>query len=334
MRSTTSVIPLSVARSSDCTEPTTSWPPGQSWLSSTTQSSCTSVLRSWSTCSRLVSPFPTSSSRSPPVFSLFDAPFLSGVDPVPALGGRHQRLCHLWPPVTSNILTSATCTVFGKSYADIPNHIPASVGFTTKQMLAFFLYWLCHVPFTFFRPYQLRWVFTVKMFTVVPACIGLFIFCMVNTKGRIGGGLPNSAAASASSFSWFIMYAINSVIGNFVRQDLKPSSPSKTRLLTFTQANLITNAPDFSRYSKYKYASVWPQVLANPISITISATFGILSTSAINNAWGLELWNPWDLLDAIMTRYPTSGVRFAIFLCASFWALLVLGTNIVANMIP
>ncbi len=35
-----------------------------------------------------------------------------------------------------------------------------------------------------------------------------------------------------------------------------------------------------------------------------------------------------------MTRYPTSGVRFAIFLCASFWALLILGTNVAANMIP
>jgi len=57
--------------------------------------------------------------------------------------------------------------------------------------------------------------------------------------------------------------------------------------------------------------------------------FGVL-------AWIMSLLTPRarDLLDAIMTRYPTSGVRFAIFLCSSFWALLVLGTNIAANMIP
>ncbi len=79
---------------------------------------------------------------------------------------------------------------------------------------------------------------------------------------------------------------------------------------------------------------MWPQLLANPISVTLSASLGILSTSAINNAWGLELWNPWDLMDAIMTRYDTSGVRFAIFICAAFWALLILGTNVAANMIP
>jgi NCS1 family nucleobase:cation symporter-1 len=152
------------------------------------------------------------------------------------------------------------------------------------------------------------------MVTVVPACFGLFIFCMANTHGRVGGGLPQSAATSASSFSWFIMYAINAGLGN--------------------TANIITNQPDFSRWSKYKYASIWAQIIANPISVTLSATLGILSTSAINNAWGLELWNPWDLLDAIMTRYPRSDVRFAIFICASFWALLILGTNVAANMIP
>jgi NCS1 family nucleobase:cation symporter-1 len=100
------------------------------------------------------------------------------------------------------------------------------------------------------------------------------------------------------------------------------------------QANIITNQPDFSRWAKYKYASVWSQLIANPISVTINASLGILATSAINHSWGLELWNPWDLLDAILTRYPSSSVRFAVFLCATFWALLVLGTNVAANMIP
>lgn len=55
--------------------------------------------------------------------------------------------------------------VFGKSYSDIPNHLPASAGISTKQMLAFFLYWLLHIPFTMFRLFQLRWLFTFKMCT-------------------------------------------------------------------------------------------------------------------------------------------------------------------------
>lgn len=106
-------------------------------------------------------------------------------------------------------------TVFGDSYRNIHNSIPESVGMSTKQFIAFFLYWLAHIPFTLLRPYQLRWVFTLKMVTVVPACFGLFIFCMVNTKGNIGGGIPG-VKSSSSSFAWFVVYAFNSGLGNTV----------------------------------------------------------------------------------------------------------------------
>lgn len=204
--------------------------------------------------------------------------------------------------------------VFGSAFTDIPNHIAESTGFTTQQMLAFFLYWLVHVPFTLLRPNQLSWVFTLKMCTIPPAYIGLFIFCMANTKGKMGNALPRAADVSNSQFSWFIMYAINAGIGN--------------------TANSITNQPDYARWSTDRWAVIIPQLIANPISVTISATFGILATSAINNVWGLELWNQWDLLDEIMTRYWRPDVRFAVFLCAAAQALLVLGTNIAANMIP
>jgi NCS1 family nucleobase:cation symporter-1 len=107
-------------------------------------------------------------------------------------------------------------TVFGDSYRNIHNAVPASVGMSTKQFIAFFLYWLVHIPFTLLRPYQMRWIFTLKMVTVVPACFGLFIFCMVNTKGNIGGGLPGAPASKSTGFAWFVVYAFNSGLGNTV----------------------------------------------------------------------------------------------------------------------
>ncbi|TFK50769.1 putative allantoin permease [Heliocybe sulcata] len=216
--------------------------------------------------------------------------------------------------VGSSFVVNMLTAVFGHYFTDIPNHIPASIGFTTQQMIAFLIYWFCHLPFTLLRPYQLKWLFTLKMCTIVPTCVGLFVFCMVNTRGNLGSGLPRSSAVSASQWGWFWMYAINSGLGN--------------------TANIITNQPDFSRWSHDRWASIWPQLIANPISVTISASFGILATSAINNVWGLQLWNQWDLLDEIMKRYPRPDVRFAVFLCATFWALLILGTNVAANMIP
>lgn len=201
--------------------------------------------------------------------------------------------------------------VFGHLYEDIPNHIPASMGITSAGMLAFFLFWLAHFPFTFFRPYQLNKFFWFKVAVMIPAVWGLFIFCMVTTKGKIGLG---HLATSGTSSGWFWMYAINSGMGN--------------------TATLITNQPDIARWSKTKSGAMWSQLISNPIAVTLSASFGILSTAAINNAWGLELWNQWDLLDAILTRYWTPGGRALVFLCAACWTISIFGTNIAANMIP
>lgn len=197
----------------------------------------------------------------------------------------------------SSFIVNMMRAVFGTAFTNIPNHIASSAGFTTQQMLAFLLYWLIHIPFTMFRPNQLAWVFTLKMFTIPPAYIGLFIFCMVNTKAALGEGLLGDKRTTKGEYSWLVMLAINAGIGS--------------------SANVIANQPDYSRWSSDPWAAIFPQLIAHPLSATISSTFGILATSAINNAWGLELWNQWDLLDEIMTRYWRPDVRFAVFLCAS-----------------
>jgi len=110
------------------------------------------------------------------------------------------------------------------------------------------------------------------------------------------------------------MYAINSGMGN--------------------TATLITNQPDIARWSKTKSGSQWAQLFTQPLAVTLAAALGILSTAAVNNSWGLEIWNQWDLLDAILDRYWTGASRFAVFLSAFTWMVSILGTNIAANMIP
>lgn len=212
----------------------------------------------------------------------------------------------------ASLMSNILRCIFGHKFVNIPNHIPASVGITTSGMLAFFLFWLVHFPFCAFRPYQLKSFFWFKSIIVIPAVLGLFIFCMVNTKGNIGGAY-NSKLEGASA-GWYWMYAINSGMGN--------------------TATLITNQPDIARWSKTKSGAQWSQLVTQPIGVTLAATLGILSTAAVNNSWGLDLWNQWDLLDAILDRYWSGSTRFAVFLSAFTWMVSILGTNIAANMIP
>ncbi|KAF2230964.1 allantoin [Viridothelium virens] len=213
------------------------------------------------------------------------------------------------------LMGNALQAIFGHNYTDIPNHIPLSVGITSAGMLSFFLFWCVHFPFCAFRPYQLRKFFWFKASIMLPATWGLFIFCMANTKGNLGPlHKLNSNGSTSSIWGWFFVYAINSGMGN--------------------TASLITNQPDIARWSKTKSGAMYTNLIVNPLAITLSASLGILSTAAINNSWGLQLWNQWDLLSAIMDRYWSAGTRTAVFLCACCWMVSILGTNIAANMIP
>ncbi|KAF7944085.1 hypothetical protein EAE96_010495 [Botrytis aclada] len=231
--------------------------------------------------------------------------------------GARAALAIIWYGVQlfsgASFMSNILRCIFGHNFTDIPNHIPESIGITSANMLAFFLFWLVHFPFCAFRPYQLRAFFWFKSIVVLPAVFGLFIFCMVNTKGKVGS-VYQSTLGEGAAYGWFIMYGINSGMGN--------------------TATLITNQPDIARWSATRSGAQWSQLLTQPLSVTLSATFGILATAAINNNWGLEIWNPWDLLSAILDRYWSGSTRFAIFLLAFCWMVSILGTNIAANMIP
>ncbi|KAK5110262.1 hypothetical protein LTR62_006115 [Meristemomyces frigidus] len=245
------------------------------------------------------------------VFGMYGAYYFVGV---------RAALAIIWYGVQlysgSALLANMLRAVFGHNYTDIHNSLPASAGITTAGLLAFFLFWLIHMPFTFFRPYQLRPFFWAKAIVMLPAIFGLFIFCMVTTKGNVGlGHLDNTSSVSGSDgWGWFFVWSINAGMGN--------------------TATLITNQPDIARWSKTRSGAMWSQLLTNPIAVTLSASLGILSTAAINNKWNLALWNQWDLLDAILTHYWTAGARTGVFFCAGAWLFSILGTNIAANMIP
>lgn len=49
--------------------------------------------------------------------------------------------------------------IFGDSWANIPNSLPASASITTRAMAAFFLYWLIQFFTNFFRPHEMKWMY-------------------------------------------------------------------------------------------------------------------------------------------------------------------------------
>lgn len=48
---------------------------------------------------------------------------------------------------------------------------------------------------------------------------------------------------------------------------------------------------DWARFSKTKNAVVMPLLFAQPITVTIGALVGVLTTSAINHHYGQLIWS-------------------------------------------
>ncbi|KAE8382401.1 permease for cytosine/purines, uracil, thiamine, allantoin-domain-containing protein [Aspergillus bertholletiae] len=164
--------------------------------------------------------------------------------------------------------------IFGHHFTDISNRLPTSAGITSLLILAFFLCWLVQLPFCHFRPYQLRKFFWFKSIVSLLSMFGLI------------RSLSTSTSRSSSATAWLILAGINSGIGNL--------------------ANLIINQPDYSRWSNTPNASVWTQLVVTPISVTLSASFGIIATTA-------------DSMNLILDHYWSSRARFAVFLYTFAW---------------
>jgi NCS1 family nucleobase:cation symporter-1 len=72
---------------------------------------------------------------------------------------------------------------------------------------------------------------------------------------------------------------------------------------------------DWTRYAKTPRAPIASQLIASPLTISVTAIIGIIVTSAAREVMGGDIiWNPIVLLGAIQEHYESSpGVRAAVF---------------------
>jgi nucleobase:cation symporter-1, NCS1 family len=95
----------------------------------------------------------------------------------------------------------------------IPNGLPQSAGITTKEMLAFFLFWLVSLPAIWFPVHQIRHVFTVKAVVAPIGGLVFFVWCIVKAKG-VGPIIRQPGTLHGSELSWGIVTNLMSCISN------------------------------------------------------------------------------------------------------------------------
>lgn len=197
------------------------------------------------------------------------------------------------------------------SYRRMPNHLPASAGITTMDFVSFFIFSLISLPLVCIHPSKIRLFFNFKSIVVPIAAIAFFVWSIVDAKG-LGPIIHQPAKLTGSKFGWQFMASLMSCISNM--------------------ATLVLNIPDLSRMAKDKKSVKWSQILAVPLTFSITSFLGIIIASSSHVIYGELIWNPVDLLGERLKVDPyNSGARAGVFFIAFAFIIGQIGVNIAAN---
>lgn len=201
------------------------------------------------------------------------------------------------------------------SVNDIPNHLPASAGITSKDFLGFFLFWIISLPAIWFPIHQIRHLFTIKAIVVPIAGIAFFVWTIVKAHG-FGPIIHQPASVRGSELGWAMVSSIMSCISNMV--------------------TLIVNAPDFASRASSPSAALLPQLFSVPLGFSLVSFLGIIVSSSSQVIYNEAIWSPIDLLNKFLDGdgdHPSRSTRFGVWFISTSFILAQLGTNISANSV-
>ncbi|KAL7266464.1 uracil permease [Rhizina undulata] len=194
------------------------------------------------------------------------------------------------------------------SYANLTGNLS---GTTVGSFVSFFLFWLASLPAIWFPVEKIRHLFTVKAY-VVPVAGLAFFGWSIKKAGGLGPVISQPNTIHGSSLAWGIISGIMTSIANF--------------------STLIVNDPDFSRFATKPQDAFWSQLIAIPVSFTITSFIGIVVSSSSSIIYNTPIWNPLDLLSRFLEEGGSRN-RAGVFFISAAFALAQLGTNIAANSV-
>ncbi|KAF4341513.1 uracil permease [Fusarium beomiforme] len=215
-----------------------------------------------------------------------------------------------WHSITNFLGVGPTVQVIRAiwpSFETYPNSIPKSVGITSQQLIAYFVFWAVQFPLLLIHPEKLRHLFTVK----VVACTATMVGMVIWTCQRAGGSgdiWDQKSSMTGSSKAWLTVWALNSC--------------------TASWSTVGVNIPDFTRYLK-KSRSAFSQAIYFPIVCSWVALIGIVVASASFSTFSTYVWDP----IVIISSWKGPGGRAAAFFAGASWMLAQICVNISATVI-
>jgi NCS1 family nucleobase:cation symporter-1 len=190
------------------------------------------------------------------------------------------------------------------------NYFSESSHLETRDFIGLVIWMGLFIPGILIRPERLQIPFVVCFFLFCSSCIGLLAWLVNPSKLLVtflglpftrsvsrahGVGIMFHEPGTAPSVGWAFAFGITSILGSWGAGTLGQS--------------------DWTRYAKTKHAPIPSQLIASPLTIAVTATIGIIVTSASRDVLGGQIiWSPITLLAVIQEHYHSSpGVRAAVF---------------------
>lgn len=172
------------------------------------------------------------------------------------------------------------------------NYFAPSSHLMTNDFIGLVIWIAVFIPLVLVPPERLQVPFAISFVFFAGSCLGMLIWAVINADGP---GVMFQQPATTDNVGWGFMFGITAILGSWGAGTLGQS--------------------DWTRYANRRLAPTLSQLLAAPITISVTATIGIIVTSASRDVLGGDLiWQPIYLLANIQEHYnSSSAVRAGVF---------------------
>ena len=233
-----------------------------------------------------------------------------------------------WGGLATRIVLNA---IIGPKLIFMENTLPASANVTTPNLICFFVFTVMLAPLLLVPPEKLQMPFRVAFVMITTVIVGMLIWSLA-AAGGAGPLLTTGTTQRGSALSWNMLYGLQSFIGGWSGGVLGQSG----MWFSHRSSNSAKSLTDWTRYSARPHSALFGQAFAAPLTVCLTALFGILITSAASKLYGQLFWNPFLLLLYIQSN-PTASARAGTFfaglgLLASQLALCIVLNSVSAGM--
>lgn len=182
------------------------------------------------------------------------------------------------------------------SFLHMQNTLPSSAGITTQGLVGFILFILLYFPIIIFiPPHHVQKFLQPNLLIASATLFGIMGWAVATNGGKPGNLISPTVTLSKREAGFRMIQGITSVAG--------------------TYAGGSDRVSDWTRYARHKHAPTPAQLTALPITVTLVALLGVITTSATSEFLGGNniQWNPLIMLQQVQAKWYTPRCRAGTF---------------------